>query len=372
MLDRTKLLKELQNLSGNIFLDLEKEIDIAKKTWYKISDDKDFQAKIQNIQSSWLVPKWESNLNKTELVSLTEKEYCVVAVDGSQIYPDRHQGSMCYLINIGTVLLKYSDRSTVYFETQPFVYSNNTDDEISESPDIVDCKRQELEFSLGLEFCKKLKQENKENPIFLFDGSLIFWHLESKGSLIKNQYLDRYLGLLYEFYLNKQLIAGYISLPKSKELINLVRLDLCNFNTVADQSYKIVDHIVDAQLMSRILNSFERSIIFKNYSPITQDYPEILRPNFVYLNVMDEVVRIEVPAWIANDSDYLNQVLSVVVDQCKKGYGYPVCLAEAHEQAVIKTVDREFFYHYLQKMSSEQKQRWFTSKKSQKKRFMGI
>jgi NurA-like 5'-3' nuclease len=83
-------------------------------------------------------------------------------------------------------------------------------------------------------------------------------------------------------------------------------------------------------------------------------------------------VRVEVPAWIAHDEEKLKVIGKIVFDQAQKGRGYPVCLAEAHEQAVIKGPDREFFYHVLQKAGIEQKQHYAISQKSLKKRGIGI
>jgi hypothetical protein len=63
----------------------------------------------------------------------------------------------------------------------------------------------------------------------------------------------------------------------------------------------------------------------------------------------------------------VNFVASLVLDQCMKGLGYPIALAEAHEQAVVKGPDRDFFYHLIQKMSIEYNKQTFTSLKNQRK-----
>jgi hypothetical protein len=47
-------------------------------------------------------------------------------------------------------------------------------------------------------------------------------------------------------------------------------------------------------------------------------------------------------------------------------------LTEAHEQAVVKGADREFFYHFLQKMGMERNHAQIISRKSLKKRSIGI
>jgi len=53
--------------------------------------------------------------------------------------------------------------------------------------------------------------------------------------------------------------------------------------------------------------------------------------------------RIEIPQWVAQDEKRLNLVHTLVLDQCKRGQGYPVALGEAHEKAVITGADRENF-----------------------------
>jgi hypothetical protein len=93
---------------------------------------------------------------------------------------------------------------------------------------------------------------------------------------------------------------------------------------------------------------------------------------FFYLNLGKEIVRIEVPAWVADNSDYLDTVCKVTIDQALKGNGYPVALAEAHEQAVIKGDDRDFFFHIICKIGIEHNKRVVMSQKNIKKRGMGI
>jgi hypothetical protein len=60
------------------------------------------------------------------------------------------------------------------------------------------------------------------------------------------------------------------------------------------------------------------------------------------------------------------------LDQCNKGRGYPVVLAEAHEQAVVKGADRDFFYSVITKIGIEENKRILVSQKSAKKRRMSI
>ncbi|MBD0327871.1 MAG: DNA double-strand break repair nuclease NurA, partial [Pyrinomonadaceae bacterium] len=70
---------------------------------------------------------------------------------------------------------------------------------------------------------------------------------------------------------------------------------------------------------------------------------------FCYAHVGAEVARIEMPAWVVADEELLETALQLVLTQVQKGYGYPVALAEAHNQAVVRGGDRTRFFALLER-----------------------
>ena len=54
-----------------------------------------------------------------------------------------------------------------------------------------------------------------------------------------------------------------------------------------------------------------------------------------------EIARVEVPDWLADDPELLALSHAMLVKQCQLSFGYPVAVAEAHEQAVIGGHNRE-------------------------------
>jgi hypothetical protein len=380
MLDRPKLLKEFTKISDKLFLDTSHEYQLAQKVWEEIADDSTFAYKIKTLKSPWILPSWVGKLNETIPVAQINSPYAVLAVDGSQIYPDRHQGIACYLINVGFVQLAYGivEEKPLLLESRPHIFLSHVESESEStvqdgSADAVNCLREEYELRAGFEQGLLLKEKMGNQPYaVLFDGSLIFWHLESKDEAIKEKFLSTYLHIMHQFFQARIPMASYISFPKSKELVNLIRVALCKFELEGCTEHKAVDHIVDAQVARFFLNQGERTIIFQNHSAISSLYPDHLKPHFFYLHVGQEVIRVEIPAWIAEDAEQVRVISEIIFDQAMKGRGYPVCLAEAHEQAVIKGPDREFFYHVLQKAGIEQKQRYAISQKSLKKRGIGV
>lgn len=377
MLDKSKLIAQLHKVADQLFVDNEFSHNVAHDVWATICKDPSFLYKVQAVHNApWPVPLWEGDLGAIISVEKIIDPHVVLSVDGSQIYPDRHNVLSCFLINTGSVVLPYGVAGKrVELFSDPIVFAGVDEGGMPFTTDEVNCKRQEIELSTGLDLAKRIKSECRESDTFslvLFDGSLIFWHLSSKEIEVRDHFLDAYITLLDHMHCEKVAVAWYISLPKSKELMSLVRLYLCGFDHKKKELYESVDTMVDAHIMEKFLSPHTRSIVFRNRSSISDFYPSHLRPFFFYIHTGTEIGRVEIPAWIARDEQLVNSVASVVLDQCIKGGGYPVALAEAHEQAVIKGPDRDFFYHFLQKMIIERKGTVVTSRKSLKKRGIGI
>ncbi|HEV2601320.1 MAG TPA: DNA double-strand break repair nuclease NurA [Candidatus Babeliales bacterium] len=376
MLNHVKLIAQMQQVSDALFRDVSHEYSVARGAWDQIVNDPLFIYKVQSMkhQVPWQLPLWQGKLDLQIPVDQNPMPYQGISVDGSQIYPDRHQGTNCFLINIGSVILQYGMASGSYFDSVPYVFAGDTEaDGLPISPDYVNCLRQAFEFQGGLDLIQqKMLPEDKERTFFLFDGSLIFWHLSGKQPELKQFFLTRYMDLLEQWYQTKVLFAGYISLPKSKELVNLVRAFLCNFDPDRSDAHMAVEHVVDAHIAQFFLTPGYRSIVFKSTSDICREYPEHLQPYFFYLHVGNEVARIEIPSWIAQSDDLVDTLARAIVDQCVKGRGYPVLIAEAHEQAVVKGPDRDFFYHMIMKLGIDQKRNTIFSQKVIKKRGIGI
>ncbi|MBD3231956.1 hypothetical protein GF322_04855 [Candidatus Dependentiae bacterium] len=384
MLNRHELSRQIINLTSKIFPDLQNQNNIAKDTWSKICRDELFAQKSKDAKSSFLIPLWQGNLTDTFDIKNNVHDYSVFSVDGSQIYPDRHfSGARCFLVNLGGCFIEYKKNElnrNVDFFSIPKVFLPQdlllNMDNIPFTSEMVDLTREELELKTLFE--KSLT--NKSDMCFV-DGSIIFWNLEGKQDEIKKYFLSNYLFWLNKFYENKILISGYISFPKSRELVNLIRLGLCRFE-IADCILchsnftqfpcKQVDNLLDSHVVKFFLKPNQRTTVFFSTSKITKNYPEHLKPCFCYLHVGFEIARLEFPFWMAKDKKNLDFICNIAIDQSRKGQGYPVALAEAHEQAVVKGPDRDFFYHLIQKIGIEQKRRFFISKKSLKKRGLGI
>ena len=369
MLDKQKVMQELERSIPPLLKESSDEYSTVRTLFTWLQQHPDAVELLKKTGTPYTIPSWEGLLDAVVPIAPHEHPYVVLAVDGSQIYPDKHQGVSCYLVNSGVVHFVYGTTSSVRLFSSPTVYTQLDDTNISE--DMVNCRRAEHEFDFGWRESVKARAMHPEIPfISLCDGSLIFWHLESKGHQIKERFLKRYIEQLDRFYQERIPLAGYISLPKSKEVVALLR-NAITHNLVAGV-HGSCDMIVDADIMGFFLPQGYRSTLFMHNSALAARYPQHLRPCFLYLNIGNEIARVEVPAWVAEDEQLLMRVIRIIHDQCIKGNGYPIALSEAHEQAVVKAGDREFFFEMLYKMSVNHNHRMTHSQKSLKKRYVAV
>lgn len=377
MLDRSKVIQEFKYNALASYNNILKQERMALEIWNQIVSDKTFINSIKNNYLSWNLPvpyfynledSEENLLNFTKSIISHEIPYTVIAVDGSQIYPDRHQGIQCSLINIGVAKFDYGSEKPVYFENSPYIDFGQFDND--KSIDFINCKRTELEFKTG--FKVSFNSNNKNDLLFMCDGSLIFWHLASKDIEIKDKFLNSYLKTLEQFFEEKIAIAGYISLPQSKELINLLRYKIYNISGDKYKAKNSLELLTDLQIAKIYIKPNCRSIIFENNSEISSYYPTHLKPYFFYINTGIEIGRVEIPAWIAQNKILIDKISSIILDQAHKGHGYPLCLSEAHEQAVVKNADREFFYSTLRTIIEKEHNGLALSRKSINKRSLTI
>ncbi|MCJ7764289.1 MAG: DNA double-strand break repair nuclease NurA, partial [Dehalococcoidales bacterium] len=243
----------------------------------------------------------------------------------------------------------------------------------------------------SVEECRRLTAMAAEvsagaSALALIDGSLILWGLVSKDypEFVLEELLDRgFIKCLDEIReLNKDrklAIASYISFPRSTDVVNTLRVAICP-NEIPDcdrycteiangkRECDAVAGVRDRELFYNLLADGERSALFISRSSIVEKRYGVHRIHFFYLRVGDEIARIEVPQWVVTDENILNLAHCLVLDQCRRGHGYPVALSEAHEQAVVTGADRENFQRLLEISLAEEKIPLTTSAKSLSKR----
>ena len=361
--------------------------------WQKLAE------KIARSTIPWLMPGLVEGLDLTPSHRQRPERISIAATDGSQIFPDRHEISSCFLINIGYILLHYGTGEKPLMSSKPTLYYR--EEEIFEEWDgrrvfvnreLVGAKRGLMEFS-ELTALSLAAREAGHSVLACSDGTLIQWSLEGKPHDFKDYVLGETMRDLDALEKANLPVCGYISHPGSQDVINALKLGLCRQEVeVADldrcpsvdekthlqeQMSKgrvpcsPLDGISDAVLMRQILKPGQRSPVFRSSSKILEAYGRHWI-HFFYVHVGQEIGRVEVPEWVVKDQGMLELVHACICDQADKGQGYPVALSEAHERAVVRSADRESFYRFLRDTYVKSDVRARISTKSFKKRHVGI
>ena len=132
---------------------------------------------------------WVDVPSDAVLVQPMSDAYCALAVDGSQIYPDRHQGIGCFLLNMGVVQLHYGEDGYALFDSVPYVFGGDyrIHGRLDVFPETVNALRCEYEMVAGLKRMQELRANghDEQKQMLLLDGALIFWNLEASDGLLR-------------------------------------------------------------------------------------------------------------------------------------------------------------------------------------------
>ncbi len=325
--------------------------------------------KIRAARTTWLVAEIVEGLNQRYPRPPAPADFTVLATDGSHIDVDRHHNTRCYLINTGSAVLTYGSQPDAVLSSSPRLYSDDKDFVITppgggrEQPvegTVLGVKRSVEECSRLAELAAGLPENS--TALALLDGTLILWGLEAYPDFVKETLLTQ--GMLKCLDAMKKLnserklaLASYISFPRSTDVLNVLRVAICP-NDVPDCDKQCppgkerdcdgLAGVRDRDLFMNLLESGERSALFISPSKVVKEHYGEHRIHFFYLRVDDEIARIEIPQWVAENEVLLDITHSLVLDQCRRGHGYPVALAESHEQAVVTGADRESFWELVE------------------------
>lgn len=328
--------------------------------------------RVRRAKTSWLVAEPLEELRAHDVASVSS--YRVVASDGSQILPDRHERLPCYLVNTGLVDIDY-DTGRAALSAKPELFWAPADiypvfGGARQEADgrVVGARRFAAE-------CEALREAIREHVVALMDGTLLLWWLEPDPARlrllqpgdVKVEAFERLDALTERAREAGALLCAYNSSPRTTDVVSMLKVVLCTEDPVDcdhcpyDSGAKAwtaqleiagasllpvpakpceeVDPITDASVLWSLLSEGQRSPRFRSAAKVAGAYRAPV--DFTYLHVGPEIARLEFPAWVTPDG--LDRLAGAVLDQCAKGLGYPVALSEAHEQAVVRAADRRAF-----------------------------
>ncbi len=321
-------------------------------------------------------------------------DWSVASVDGSHIDVDRHIPLSCYVVNLGGCVLTYGSSPDAVFFSRPRV-AHQHDDLFLVDPANPANEEMVTGPVLGLmrtvQELERLAQVVEELPgtapvLALVDGSLVLWGLSGRGHqpFVRRAIIDdRLVAVLDRFReaakLRPVCLAAYVSFPRSAEVVNAVRSCLCPYELArcrytcgnsrsARDPCDLANGFLDRDLFQGFLEPGWRSVTYMTNSSVPRENYGEHQVAFFYLHCGQEMARVEMPQWAARDERLLSLTHSMVLDQCRRGQGYPVAISEAHEQAVISGADRRLFREMVAQVLDRQGVTTFTSEKERAKR----
>jgi hypothetical protein len=277
-------------------------------------------------------------------------EFEVIASDGSQIQPDRHSLTRYYLINIGSIRIQYGSGnvpethhdSKIYYEDEHFYDEKG----IEINPAIINGLRDLSEMEA---LAKIATASNGKSSVSVLDNGLLLWLAAQSGQQPNrriDQILKGYLQALSKLQKCNTALAGFIDRPRHSNVITLLHLNSFNLEDITDDALRLNPYlgITDLTLFDRILEPGHRSALFIQNSKLNHDFKNHDHEvHFFYLctGERNQIVRVEVPSWVATSTEQLSLIHSVLLEQCKLTGGYPYALVRAHELAVVTNADRQ-------------------------------
>lgn len=373
MLDLAKLARQIPGISQHFQQEVAASRQRLARAHNLLGQAQARQAELVEIQQKWrdrfpfaaAVPV--ESLSTPYPVSPPPESYSVFATDGSQISPSHHEIAYCYLINVGRVMLHYGQNLHPLLDSWPEVSYKPQDLYVSKQWGIrteewMGYRRAVLESQVLAEMACRWVQPPGAHPgpnLALVDGSLIYWFLDGLPLEARERILQPILEAGQQLQGAKIPLLGYVSASRSSEGTNFLRLQACPYETpncTANCDHleeertpcQVFAPLRDATLWGHLLAAGQRSPLWRSSLRILDLYEEAQRVYFCYLHVGTEIARLEFPAWVAEDAALLEQSLAIVLAQVSKGFGYPVALAEAHNQAVVRGGDRARFFALLE------------------------
>uniref|UniRef100_B8HUX9 NurA domain-containing protein n=1 Tax=Cyanothece sp. (strain PCC 7425 / ATCC 29141) TaxID=395961 RepID=B8HUX9_CYAP4 len=366
MLDLTKVAQQMQGVSRQLTIEAAatlKRLDLAQTLLHQAQID---QAELVRQRQIWqeglrfMVAEPLEPLDTCRDLVPPPAQHTVMATDGSQIAPSHHEIAYCYLINVGRVRLDYGQNRQPLLDSLPEVFYQPEDlypyrQWGIRTEEWMGLRRTQLEATVLAELACGTATTHPLPCLALVDGSLIHWSLEGLPQDGRDRILTPMLECWTEMRRLGIPLVGYLSASRGSEALNFLRLQACPHPEPNCDQYcggeradcQVLEPLRDVVFWSQCLQPGQRGPLWRSSARILDSYGEH-RIYFCHVHAGSEVVRLEFPAWVGEDEQKLALALGIVLAQVQKGYGYPVALAEAHNQAVVRGGDRARFFALLE------------------------
>lgn len=262
----------------------------------------------------------------------------LLACDGSQIIPNRHEEVAFALLNTSVFEYVMNSGLTPVIDTRTELLP---DEKEENNESLISVKRDAAEKRRLAERAEEITDEIPtlaicDGPVELFMDTP-----DLKGQdRLKADYRES-LSRIAETGIP---IAGYIDRPRSNPVMQMLALLEQNSGTDADTAF---GDLPDSLIFEIILGSGKRSAVFGMNSRFNHEMQDRQKLCFFYLNVGKKdspyLCRVEFPQWVAENTGTLDRLHGALLAQCRilPDHPYPYVLHRAHESAVVTFAERD-------------------------------
>ncbi len=274
----------------------------------------------------------------------------LLAADGSQVNPSRHDPIEFAVINIGIFRIQPGGGGIPAEETASELYLfEDLDNPLTPlTEEVVALKRDLSERRM---LARRAEAESGSLAILtLTDGPLELFR-EPRENRQFDQLLREYLQVLERMAQMNVITAGYVDKPASDLVVRLLELTLYPLEQAGDALRdRPLAGVRDQHLYAELLQPGQRSALFAIQSPGSSrfgNYNLNLTPCFFYLKIGADrrsgLARVEMPRWVALRPALVDTLHAALLQQCRQtgSQPYPYALHRAHEIALVSREEKE-------------------------------
>lgn len=352
LLQAQRQIKEKSQKAGLKISELNQRVDQARGV---------FEASSGKIE--WLTERVEKTLDKNvglrcavpcsepldQTAQAADKDgaYVILAADGSQIVPSRHERVEFGVINTGIFRMEVGDalpKPPDEIIQSRILYGDDLENQgRAVTEDLIALWRDLDERRILAE----LAARETLPVIALTDGPLELYQEPKQQEEFASLFQD-YLFELRKLADLDIVTAGYVDKPRADLVVRLLELA-----ALKDEDLERAGRlhpfggVTDFDLFNPLLQPGERSALFRLQSVSAKNYAGELSLHFYYLKIGSQersaLARVEIPAWVARDLQKIGRAHAVLVRQCEQmgSRPYPYALHRAHEVALVRREEKQ-------------------------------
>lgn len=267
----------------------------------------------------------------------------LLAADGSQINPNRHDAVEFGLVNVGVIRMQpqtaQTPREITSSELLMYELPDGSSGPLTEELVALLRDYKERKELAGLAAVEQ------GIVLTLTDGPLELFR-EPKGDPRFDRLFEDYLTVMEELASINAVTAGYVDKPGADLVVRLLELALYPDAELHKAGKEhLLGGVRDIDLFLEVLQPAERSAVFAIQSSSAEKFNQRLNGqmalHFFYLNVgtlsKPWLVRVELPAWVSRQSELVDLLQATLLQQCRQMgiKAYPYALHRAHEVALV-------------------------------------